>query len=321
MIVFFGYGDDPPLVRAVRAAADRGLDHLVVDQRATAGTDLVLAGDEDGGLRGAFVVDGRRVELERVTAVYARPLSPVPAPGDPRRGERDARLVDLTVEWLDTAPVRVVNRPVAMASNSSKPFQAQLIAEAGFAVPETLVSSDPDAVRAFADAHGAVVFKSVSGVRSIVRRLDRGYLDRLDRVRNLPTQFQALVPGVDIRVHVVGERVFATAVETAATDYRYAGRDGEEAVLTATALPPEVAERCVRLAAALDLPLAGLDLRRTPDGVWVCFEVNPMPGYSFFESHTGQPISESLVDHLAGAGEGGTRWSSPARTAPTSRAS
>ena len=168
-------------------------------------------------------------------------------------------------------------------------------------MPQTLISSDPDEVREFLDRHRAVIFKSISGVRSIVRRLDHGYLGRLDRVRTLPTQFQVLVPGTDVRVHVVGDRVFATAIETGATDYRYAARDGAEATLTATDLPDEVAQRCVRLAAALRLPLAGIDLRRRPDGEYVCFEVNPMPGYSFFESHTGQPISRAIVEHLAAA--------------------
>ncbi|HZL03445.1 MAG TPA: hypothetical protein VFC48_10010, partial [Cellulomonas sp.] len=119
-------------------------------------------------------------------------------------------------------------------------------------------------------------------------------------VRLLPTQFQALVPGTDVRVHVVGREVFATEIGSGAVDYRYAGRDGLTAALAATTLPDDVADRCVRLAATLELPLAGIDLRRTPAGDWVCFEVNPMPGYSFYESHTGQPIAAALVRHLAG---------------------
>jgi NAD(P)-dependent dehydrogenase (short-subunit alcohol dehydrogenase family) len=44
--------------------------------------------------------------------------------------------------------------------------------------------------------------------------------------------------------------------------------------------------------------ICGIDLRRRPDGEHVCFEVNPMPGYSYFESETGQAISEALVDYL-----------------------
>jgi glutathione synthase/RimK-type ligase-like ATP-grasp enzyme len=187
-----------------------------------------------------------------------------------------------------------------MHSNSSKPYQAQLIARAGFDVPATLVTNDPDAVRDFAAEHGALVYKSTSGIRSIVRRLDAAALARLERVRSLPTQFQAVVDGTDVRVHVVGERVFATEVRSQAVDYRYAARDGLDAELVATDVPDDVAQRCVRLAGELGLALAGVDLRRTPDGRWACFEVNPMPGYSFYESHTGQPISRALVAHLAG---------------------
>jgi glutathione synthase/RimK-type ligase-like ATP-grasp enzyme len=131
-----------------------------------------------------------------------------------------------------------------------------------------------------------------------VRRVDEGYAARLERVRALPTQFQALVEGEDVRVHVVDGEVFATRIRSAATDYRYAGRDGLEAELTATELPGDVAQRCVDLARSLDLPLVGIDLRETPDGRFVCFEANPMPGYSYFESQTGQPISEALVRYL-----------------------
>jgi glutathione synthase/RimK-type ligase-like ATP-grasp enzyme len=89
-------------------------------------------------------------------------------------------------------------------------------------------------------------------------------------------------------------------VASDAVDYRYAGREGLAARLTATEVPDDVAARCVALAASLDLPLAGVDLRRTTGGGWVCFEVNPMPGFSYYESHTGQPIARALVRYLAG---------------------
>ena len=77
----------------------------------------------------------------------------------------------------------------------------------------------------------------------------------------------------------------------------------QDADLTATTVPDEVAQRCVDLAASLSLPFVGIDLRETPSGDFVCFEVNPMPGYSYFESNTGQPISEALVRLLAGKTE------------------
>ncbi len=298
MILFFGYGDDPALTLAVQAAVDLGVEHAMVDQRSPAGTDLLLVQSGDG-IGGGLELGGGRLPLSDVDAAYARPLSPLPD-RDQRAGERGRALADLMVTWLDLTDALVVNRPSDMASNASKPFQAQLLAAAGFDVPETLVSSDPDEVRAFAARCDGVIFKSTSGIRSIVKRLDDGYLRRVERVRTLPTQFQALVRGVDIRVHVVGPDVFATSVVTEATDYRYAGRDGHEARLEATTVPDDVAQRCVEVAASMRLPLAGIDLRLTPEGRYVCFEVNPMPGYSYFEGHTGQPISRALVRHLAG---------------------
>jgi hypothetical protein len=312
MILFFGYGNDSALAMTLRAADRLGVEYTLVDQQALDGCDLRLDATHPHGA-GVLTRPGSRMPLADFDSAYARPLATVAAPGTPEHA-RDARILDGVITWLDVADARVVNRPRSMHSNSSKPFQAQTIAAAGFEVPESLISTDPDEVRAFADRVGPVVFKSISGIRSIVRRLDGTYLAHLDRVRALPTQFQRLVDGDDVRVHVVGGDVFATRIRSSAADYRYAGRDGLDADLTATDLPVEVSQRCVDLAATLGLPFVGIDLRETPDGRFVCFEANPMPGYSYFESHTGQPISEAVVRYLAGkAGGAGAHRTESAR--------
>jgi D-alanine-D-alanine ligase-like ATP-grasp enzyme len=51
----------------------------------------------------------------------------------------------------------------------------------------------------------------------------------------------------------------------------------------------------------LGLLVAGIDMRCCADGRWVCFEVNPSPGFSFYEAATGQPIAAAIADLLAGA--------------------
>lgn len=279
MILFYGYGTDPSLGLALEAARRLDVPHLLLDQLA--------------------LPDRAELLLADVGAAYARPLAPR-EDADPAVAQRGALVAAEMSSWLDTADAFVVNRPRDMHSNGSKPYQAQLIGAAGFRVPETLITTDPDEVVAFTERVGAVVFKSMSGIRSIVRRLDDGYAGRLERIRVLPTQFQALVDGEDVRVHVVGEEVFATRIRSAATDYRYAARDGLEADLSPTTLSDDVRGRCLDLARSLSLPFVGIDLRETPDGDHVCFEANPMPGYSYFESNTGQPISEALVRLLAG---------------------
>ncbi|MFC7543867.1 hypothetical protein ACFQU2_36610 [Siccirubricoccus deserti] len=47
--------------------------------------------------------------------------------------------------------------------------------------------------------------------------------------------------------------------------------------------------------------MAGIDLKRRRDGSWVCFEVNPSPGFSWFEAATGQPIAAAIAALLASA--------------------
>jgi glutathione synthase/RimK-type ligase-like ATP-grasp enzyme len=59
-----------------------------------------------------------------------------------------------------------------------------------------------------------------------------------------------------------------------------------------------VTAACLRLARALDLLIAGIDLKVTPDGEHYCFEINPSPGFSYYEHGSGQPISAALADLL-----------------------
>ncbi len=59
-------------------------------------------------------------------------------------------------------------------------------------------------------------------MRSIVHALDEDDIRRLDDISWCPVQFQALVPGHDVRVHVVGPDVHATEIVSDVVDYRYA---------------------------------------------------------------------------------------------------
>ncbi len=302
MIVLWGIASEPPVRLAVEAAERAGVDHVVLHQRTASDDDLEI--DLSTG-EGSLRTGGRTVDLADVSGVYVRIMDPARVPGTdstPVRRARSSALHEMLLTWLDAAPVhvRVANPTQAMATNGSKPYQAQLIAECGFDVPATLVTDDPAVLAEFEREWGALVFKSISAVRSIVSPLDQSARQRLGRLRWLPVQFQHRECGDDVRVHVVGDRVLAARASTEAVDYRYARRDGFDVSLDPVSLPDDVARRCVRLAERLGLPFAGIDLMARPDGSWVCFEVNPSPGYSWYEEATGLPISDALVSWLAG---------------------
>jgi glutathione synthase/RimK-type ligase-like ATP-grasp enzyme len=262
----------------------------------------------DGTVSGTVRVADQQVELAAVTAGYLRPydswrVNPVARAGKDSPEARHATgFGELLWLWAELSPAMMVNRPSAMASNGSKPRQALTIAAHGFAVPETLISTDADAVIEFGERHEAVVYKSISGIRSIVSRLDLADRDRLADLSSCPTQFQQHVPGVDYRVHVVGDQVFCSRIESVADDYRYSSRQGLPVSVQPATLPGDWPDRCRALSAELDFLLAGIDLRCTPDGVWYCFEVNPSPAFSFYDRRglgIGRAVSRLLAESVA----------------------
>jgi hypothetical protein len=297
MILIYGRLDDPPIASTVEALEEAGAAFVLLEQATLDRADLCID-VTSGGVQGRLVIAGQALPLEHVHSIYARPLDlPVRLWDRARIGS--ARLLHQQLwEWLDVSPALVVNRPRAMHANGSKPLQIQLIGDAGFLVPETLVTSDEAEAREFWRRHGRVVYKSSSGVRSIVQELDERAAAGLGRLEALPVQFQEFVPGIDVRVHVVGARAFAAEIVGSGTDYRYAARHGRETTLTAIELTPDLVSRCVALSRQMELPLSGIDLRRRPDGAYVCFEVNPMPAYTYFQTHTGLPISQALSEML-----------------------
>ncbi len=236
----------------------------------------------------------RTLHASDVTAVYLRSVGATMA-----ATERGRMLGEALWECVESLPVLVVNRRRPSCTNTSKPYQQRLIESFGFAVPKTLVTMVPDEARVFYEAcRGRVIYKSISAERSIVRPLTPEDFPRLEQIQYCPVQLQETVPGVDLRVHTVGDRLFATEIVSDGTDYRYAGREDKKRVMRAVELPHAIEVRCLAMARGLGLALSGIDLRRTPDGAYYCFEVNTSPGFTFFENSTGQRIGDALADLL-----------------------
>jgi glutathione synthase/RimK-type ligase-like ATP-grasp enzyme len=288
MILVWGSLTDPPVERISTELAARGVDVCHIDDTALTSLqyDLVFGSWPEGWIESR----SRRVAVEHIRAAYLRPGEPA---GEASRSAAMA-LLALTSSLRGV----VVNRPAAGRSNASKPYQLGLITKAGFEVPDTLVTTDPAEAVAFLQKHRRLIYKSLSGIRSIVATLNTDDEARLQQVQTGPVQLQAYVPGLDVRVHVVRELWFACSVRSAAVDYRYAGAAGMTAELSAFDLPEPVGRQLVVLVRSMNLEVAGVDLRCRPDGSWVCFEVNPSPGFPWYEDATGHPIAETIANLL-----------------------
>jgi glutathione synthase/RimK-type ligase-like ATP-grasp enzyme len=301
-VLLWGPAADPPLQAVYQELTQLATPVFWLDQQSVLETKMHwIAGVE---ITGWIEVGSKRLDLEEVTGVYLRPydshqISAIAQAGINSPEWHHATTLDNALTaWIEVTPALVLNRPAAMAPNHSKPYQAEQIRQFGFQVPETLITTDPEAALAFWHQHGEVIYKSISGIRSQVARLKPDHLPRLDQIIWCPTQFQKYVPGKDYRVHVVGDYIYACEVISSADDYRYSSKLNEETKLNSSYLPLTIQNQCHSLAVGLNLPLAGIDLRCTPQNDWYCFEVNPSPGFTYYQASTNQPISWAIAQLL-----------------------
>ncbi|MBL8683583.1 MAG: alpha-L-glutamate ligase [Myxococcales bacterium] len=213
-------------------------------------------------------------------------------------------LAGLSGLW-GTLDVAWMNDPSRDEEANRKPYQLRAARRVGLTIPRTLITSDPAAAERFVREQGVsnVIYKAFTATERAwreTRRMREGELDLLRSVRFAPVIFQSLVEAeLDVRVTVVGEKIFATAVRIARGDYRYDYRVGlHDAVVEAHSLPPPVVEKIRRLMDRLGLVYGALDFRRTARGDYVFLEVNPSGQWLFMEDRSAQPITEAVVDWL-----------------------
>lgn len=308
LIMLWGNFDDRPLQVIRTCLRDKnGVELIEVDQHSPSdlGFDLEVSNNIDGNV----YIKNKAYALSDISGVYLRPYRTIET--DPkitieratRIKEYRARVEHVLSSWLEVTDALVINKFSAMASNCSKPYQAALIRQSGFKTPKTIITTSVEKVKDFVSQYEDVIYKSISGVRSIVSRLTEKKLHQLGDVKWVPTQFQEQVKGTDYRVHVIGHKTICSKIETDADDYRYAGSTGHDIAIKACRLPLEVECNCIDLTRRLGLLVAGVDLRHTPEGEWYCFEVNPSPGFTYYQDHTGQDIANEICNLLTSGRE------------------
>jgi glutathione synthase/RimK-type ligase-like ATP-grasp enzyme len=319
LVLLWGLESDSPLAAVRRHLALLNVPTAFIDQRRVLETQVEINVGET--IEGVVRLANESIDLAEVSAVYLRPYESVRlaqiAGAGPESAEwsHAARVDDILLAWSQVTPAFVVNRCSAMAANGSKPYQLEQIRRLGWSVPDTLVTTDADEARAFWNRYGEVIYKSVSSVRSRVARLRIEHTERFRDLATCPTQLQQFIAGDDYRVHVVGEQVFASKIKSSADDYRFADQEVPE--IRPCILPREFEDKCRTLAAALELPFAGIDLRRNDQGEWFCFEVNPSPAFTYYQEATGQPIGEAVAELLTSAAR---PWTETVSNGPLSMA-
>lgn len=209
--------------------------------------------------------------------------------------------------WQLLLDARWMNDPTRDDAASRKARQLRVAAEVGLTIPRTLITSDPVRARRFVDDIGSTgtIYKTFSCTHAIwreTRLLQAADLAHLDTVRVAPVIFQEFVPAeCDLRITVVGGRLFPAAIRSVARDGLIDFRmTVGEAAMSAETLPTALTNRLLTLVERLGLAYGAIDLRRTPNGDYYFFEVNTAGEFLFVEERTGQPIARAIADWLIG---------------------
>ena len=267
---------------------------------------LILRLDGDARWRGTLR-SGTALDPEQVRAVWWRRPEPYLLHDSLRGRRRDGAFCaahDALGAFWSALDAHWVNDPPREEAAEHKPRQLALAARLGLAVPETLVTNDPAAARAFVAARpdGETIHKNVTSAPSLLRHTaiararDRALFAS---VRHLPLTFQERVRGTDLRVTVVGDDLFAAEIDPGTADPIDVRATLPRARMRPVRLPPGVASRLHRFVRELGLVYATLDLRRRRDGAHVFLEVNPSGEWRYVERRTGQPITAAMANVLA----------------------
>jgi hypothetical protein len=227
-----------------------------------------------------------------------------------------AQLEGAVLGWVDDQGIdRWVNDPWVLPRAELKLRQLRLAAAAGFSVPRTVVTDDPDEARTFAgDCPDGVVYKGLADPMVSVGReeaaflytspVDAPLLARLDDLLRYPGIFQErLVPTTEARITVVGEQAFAARVGVGlehTVDWRRALHTGVEC--TSAHVADTVLDAAISTVNALGLRFGAVDLIETASG-YQFLEVNPSGAFSWLEHDLGLPIAEAICDELLARGE------------------
>jgi glutathione synthase/RimK-type ligase-like ATP-grasp enzyme len=250
--------------------------------------------------------DGKALRMENVTACWWRRPQAFALPQGMAPHAHHFALTELSTAFQgmwQCSDALWVNDVVKDAAAAHKPWQLDMARRIGLSIPDTLITTDPENVRAFWEARGGEViykpFLQTFHSWRETRRLKEEELALLDSVRLAPVIFQSLVPGAaDLRVTVIGDEVLPAAVDIRKMEYKLDVRLNQQAYERHD-LPPAVSEKLLELMRAIGLHYGAIDLRLTPDGEYVFFEVNPAGQFLFVEHACGLPISEVLAGHLA----------------------
>jgi ribosomal protein S6--L-glutamate ligase len=193
---------------------------------------------------------------------------------------------------LHAQGARLLNPYPACAAAQDKVLAVRRLSAAGVPVPRTFATGDVGRLRELLEERAPLLVKPVRGHRGAGVHVLHAPPD----LANLPALSGPVVvqdfvagPGEDLKVYVVGDRVWAVRKPFSASSFSVPGRP--------VPVTAEVESIALRAGAACGLGLFGLDVIENPDGP-VVVDLNYFPGYKGCEG-----VAEPMTAYIAGYAE------------------
>lgn len=192
------------------------------------------------------------------------------------------------------------------------PLQLASVQRLGLRTPRTLLTNNPDEVRAFYETClGQIILKAVS--RGVIEgekrrfiytsKVQPEHLVALEGVRATAHLFQEYIPKrFDLRVIVIGRQVFAAEIhsqhsERARLDFR---QDYSDLTYKVHWLPDDIQAKVLALVRQFDLQFSSMDFIVTLEGEYVFLDLNPNGQFYWLQIRLGErlPLKEAMADLL-----------------------
>ncbi|MBA4043995.1 MAG: ATP-dependent carboxylate-amine ligase [Erythrobacter sp.] len=295
----------------VRELKNRNLPFLRLNTEDIGRWQMQMAAGDPANL--SLELGERSLRLDDVTAAYYR------RPQPPEFNEHSGAAREyLQAEWSavlrslwNALEGRWLNSPFAILRAEDKPRQLSFAKRSAFRIPSTVVTNDPEVAREFTTKHSciakplrqALLDEGNAGKVIFTSRIETMDCVSDDEIRLAPVIYQQEIPKRrDVRVIVVDQQVFATAIESqqwseTEVDWRKGIRtDLEHCTIE---LPAEVIQACIAVTMALGLRYSAIDLVEDKEGAFWFLEANPNGQWAWIEQRTGAPVSAAIVEALS----------------------
>ena len=192
---------------------------------------------------------------------------------------------------------RWINPRAAAQRINNKPLQLSLARRAGLSTADTLISNDPDEIRAFYSSYdGQIIYKPLTPalfvedgkeLATFVHILPREVVDSPDQLKLSPGIYQPFLSKVfELRVNIFGDRILATRIDN--KDVEGGKVDWRTKVhltpLSSFTLPEWLETTIHRFMTEAGLVFGAMDFIVTEEGEFVFLEVNEMGQFLWLDS-------------------------------------